>query len=335
MAKHERVAFLKFFSGYFISVALLILVVGYLYYSQMQRQFIQREHFSLIEYARHIKNSEPLDSFVDFYSLRVPKESISMDNLLETRDEFIKTIPMEDSGGTYLRVFKSKKHYLQSLDELALRVKSTQVALLALFALLSYILAKSAIKPMQESIEALDSFSKDLLHDLNTPLTSMKLNIKLLQKRGYDDVLITKLKRDLDSIVELEENLTILLDKKSFVFEDVSVCLLLKELLALHRDAHKEVEFFLECRSFTKHTNQKALKEILNNLLANATKHGGGVVKIYTKDSTLFMYNNISSEIASGRKRGLNIVKQLCKALDIEFDYSFEDGVAIVSLGFR
>lgn len=335
MAKYERVAFLKFFLGYFISVALLILVLGFLYYKQMYKQLLQKEHFSLIEYARHLKSGDSLDGFVGFSSLRVPKESISMDNLLETKDEFIKTIPMEENG-TYLRVIKHKSEFLKNVDELKFRVKISQLLLLLIFGAISYFLAKNAIKPMQDSIDALDRFSKDLIHDLNTPIASMKLNIKLLENSATLKELeaLSRLKKSLDVIVELEENLTILLDKKSFVFEDVNVCLVLRELVGLM--AHQNLDILIDCKSFIKKTNQKALKEILNNLLSNAIRYSGGFVKIYIKDDIIYIYNNSKEELSSiqSRGRGLNIVKQLSDALNIKITYSFSKDSNIVSLAF-
>ena len=51
-------------------------------------------------------------------------------------------------------------------------------------------MAKSSLKPLKESIETLDKFAKDLIHDLNTPITAMKLNIKLLERMyGLESVI--------------------------------------------------------------------------------------------------------------------------------------------------
>lgn len=335
MAKYEKVAFLKFFFGYFISVALLILVSGFLYYKQMYKQLLQKEHFSLIEYARHLKSGDELNEFVGFSNFRVPKESISMDNLLETKDEFIKTIPMEENG-TYLRVIKHKDEFLKNVDELNYRVKISQMLLLLIFGVISYFLAKNAIKPLQDSIDSLDRFSKDLIHDLNTPIASMKLNIKLLQNSANlkDLEALSRLKKSLDSIVELEENLAILLDKKSFVFENVNICLVLRELIGLV--PHQDLDILLDCKNFIKKTNQKALKEILNNLISNAIRYGGGFIKIYIKDDVIYIYNNSKENLDTiqSRGRGLNIVKQLSDALNIKITYNFSKDSNIVSLAF-
>jgi len=95
LANHKTNAFLKFFLTYFISVAFLILTAGYFYFQQMQSQLIKSEHFSIIEYARHIKMGEDLSQFSkDFHhSFITEKGHINISNFTIYQDEFMKYIP--------------------------------------------------------------------------------------------------------------------------------------------------------------------------------------------------------------------------------------------------
>ena len=104
---------------------------------------------------------------------------IDIRNFTIGKDTFHKFIPMNGKKN-YLIVFKSKDIYNQLLLNLKQKIIFIQILLLGLFAYISFLLAKDAIKPLQESISSLDKFAKDLIHDLNTPVTSIKLNMKIL-----------------------------------------------------------------------------------------------------------------------------------------------------------
>jgi len=180
--RHERVAFLKFFITYFVSVGLLILAAGFFYFSQTKASYLKEEEFSMIEYARHIKMGGDLKKFQKDYRhkyVQRPNEHIDISNFTNGVHEFCKYIPITHNLD-YLVVYKTKQHYTQELMNLKSIVIFAQIVLLLFFALLSYILAKNALRPLQDSISTLDKFAKDLIHDLNTPVTSIKLNMRLI-----------------------------------------------------------------------------------------------------------------------------------------------------------
>ena len=344
MANHKSSAFLKFFLTYFISVALLILAAGFFYFEQMRSQLVKAEHFSLIEYARHIKMNEDLSHFSkDFhYKFVDTKHHIGISNFSITNKEFMKYIPTRKMG-FYMQVFKSKTSFEKKLQELRYKIIALQLILLALFALLSYFLAKNALKPLEESILTLDSFAKDLIHDLNTPVTAMKLNIKLLEKEPslYNSKALQRLRKSVVTISELRLNLTTLLEKKTFQITTVNVCTVVKDVIELHQPNYKHLRFTIECATLETKLNANALKQILHNLISNACKYNkeDGFVHIYTKGKTLFIEDGgvgieepekifqraYSAHNSTGF--GLDIVKRLCEAMNIKIEvYSNEKG---------
>jgi len=354
---HEKKAFLKFFITYFLSVALLILASGFFYFQQMKEQLIKREHFSLIEYARQIKMGNSLKKYENEYHYKFvgsdnkhsKDKHIDIINFTITKDEFSKFIPIQHNE-EYLRVFKSKRNFNNKLLDLKLKTISIQIALLLLFALISYYLAKNAIKPLQESIETLDKFAKDLIHDLNTPVTAMKLNIKLLDKNPHakDTKPLIRLKKSIDTITELRENLTVLLEKKTFQVTTINVCEVVHDVIQLHQPNYAELDFKVKCGSFLVEVNANALKQILHNLISNACKYNSknGYVKIYTKEKTLYIQDNgvgikeankifdreYSGQNSSGL--GLDIVKRLCEAMGIEVGVTSNENGSCFSLKF-
>ncbi len=337
MQRHEKKAFLKFFITYFISIAILILAVGFFYLEQMRGHLLKSEEFSIMEHARQIKMGDSLDELTKEYKhtfLDKKDRYIDIRNFTITNNEFIKFIPMRDKN--YLKVSKSKKNYDKELWQLKKKIFLTQVLLLLFFAYISYILAKSALKPLQESILTLDKFAKDLIHDLNTPVTSIKLNIKILQK---DETLkqnsaISRLNRSVHTISELHENLTILLEEETFLMELIDICEVIEEVVNVLKQIYPNIKFEIKCKNFKAKLNKHALKQILQNIISNACKYNSkdGYIKIYKIKNSIYIEDSgkgikepgkifersFSAENSSGI--GLDIVKRLANAMMISIE---------------
>jgi len=335
---HERAAFLKFFITYFISVAILILVAGLFYFNQMQNHLLRMEEFSLIKYARHLKMGEPIEGSEKGYHytyLQNKQKHIDIRNFQSLGDEFTKIIPMNHNS-YYLQVFKSKKEFNERVFNLKMKIIAIQIVLLLLFAFLSYKLAKNALKPLQESISTLDKFAKDLIHDLNTPVTSINLNMKLLEKNPdlADNKIVKRLKKSVHNISELHENLNILLQEETFQMQNLNICLLVKEVVEIEQELYRDIDFQIECSNLRVRLNANATKQILQNIISNACKYNAknGYVKIYQKDGALYIEDSgkgikepqkifersYSAEHSTGI--GLDIVKRLAMAMDITID---------------
>ena len=317
----------------------------------MQSQLIKSEHFSIIEYARHIKMGEDLSQFSkDFHhNFITEKGRIDISNFTTYQDEFMKYIPTHDLT-VYIQIFKSKKSFEIKIKQLRYKIIISQLILLIIFAFISYLLAKNALKPLQESIQTLDRFAKDLIHDINTPITAMKLNIKLLQKYQvlHDSKPFQRLQKSIDTILELRTNLTILLEKKTFQITTLNVCNIVKDVIELHQPNYPDINFKIECNQFEAQVNQNGLKQILHNLISNACKYNkpNGDVYIYTRNKTLFIEDSgmgikepqkIFNRSYSGQNStgfGLDIVKRLCEAMNINIDVRSNTKGSCFSLTF-
>ncbi|WP_418640372.1 sensor histidine kinase [Sulfurimonas sp. ST-27] len=335
MHHHEKLAFLKFFLIYFISTALLILIAGYFYFQQTKNHFLKEEEFSLIEYARHIKMGTSIDEYnKDFHHafVKVPKH-VDIRNFTIGEKEFSKLLPM-NRRGKYLQVFKSKHSFDQRLSNFKKKVLSIQFVLLLIFAYISYKLAKNALKPLRESIITLDKFAKDLIHDLNTPVTSMQLNMKLIEKipQLQNTKALIRLKKSINNISELHENLTILLQEETFQIQNQNICPIIQEVVEIQKALYPHIAFHIQCNILKAKINKQAMKQILQNIISNACKYNSsnGYIKIYNNKNALYIEDNgkgikepekifersYSDENSSGL--GLDIVKRLAYAMDIK-----------------
>ena len=351
MLLHEKRSFWKFFLSYFSSVAILILVAGHFYYDQQYQQRIKDEHFAIISYMRQLKMHEPITATDINHTMVMKKiDDFSMDHLNLTDKAFEKYIPSNRWHTHYILISKDRAHFDAHIQELRLQIMAIQFFLLMLFAVISLFLTNSALRPMKEAISKLDKFTKDLIHDLNTPLTTIKLNLKLLTKNPElkESKALNRIEKSSYEISELHENLKVLLEEDTFQLEKLSVCEITNELLQNYKAIYSTLNFSMECHALESQLNKNALKQILHNLLSNACKYNSkkGSITIYTKGKTLYIQDsgsgiqnperiferNYSEQSSSGI--GLDIVKRLCDAMNIAIEITSSTEGTRVALTF-
>ncbi len=353
MVKHEKNAFAKFFFTYFLSVALLILAAGHFYYKQADAQLIKDEHFSLIGFAKRLKMYDVIEDQKLFQYTIIEHEipNYSIKNFRLKEHYFIKLVP-HNTQNRYIEIKKLDTLYLKRKKLIMLDILSIELALLAVFAILSYFLAYNALKPLRASIKKLDDFSKDLIHDLNTPVTSMGLNIKLLEKRVelQDNKALLRLNKSLSEISELHQNLTILLQEETFLFEEINICELAHEVANDYTKLYPRLSFKFECNNLKSKVNTQALRQIIHNLLSNACKYNKdrGSITLKCDKNTLYIsdtglgiedtkkiFERHYSEHNKQSGIGLDIVKRLCEALDIDIRVTSNKTGTTFSLTFN
>ncbi len=117
----------------------------------------------------------------------------------------------------YFTIPKSKKYYMKisyAADKLQADIQEITRSLWIQFILASILLLGVALfftfyslNPIRKALRLNDEFIKDILHDFNTPITSMVLNIKMFQDEKGEDAYITRLSKSIDNILRLQNNL--------------------------------------------------------------------------------------------------------------------------------
>ncbi len=345
MSRDEKRAFWKFFLTYFISVALLILASGYLYFAQMKQQYLELEHFSMIKYIKQIRMGRgiPMDENreYDYKHLKISMSDFSIDNFKRNGDVFEKYIPARRAQG-YLYITKNTLAYDTKIQNLFFKLVIGEFLLLSFFALLSFLLARNALLPLRKNIESLDRFAKDLIHDLNTPVTSIGLNLKVLSKEPNlkEHRALKRLQKSADDISDLQTNLRFLLKEKSYELKTVNLKRIMDTLVLNYSLIYPQLHFKLDYVAVNVQANELALKQVLDNLLSNACRYSNdeGTITLSFKNKTLEIrdegigikhpervFERNYTEHSCGSGIGLDIVKRLCDMMHIE--------VEIISIG--
>lgn len=339
MLSHEKKAFWKFFSIYFGSVALLILVAGYFYFGEQKKILIKKEHFSMIEHIRKLKMNLSEEDTKDITHSVTYKDipTFNMNNFTIKENYFESYIPYSWQGGYYV-VRKEKSTFYTEVSSVKSKIIITQFLLLALFASISFFLSRHALRPMQEAITKLDNFSKDLIHDLNTPVTSILLNTKILEKTlEKESKALIRIKTSAKEIGELHNNLTILLQEETMIMQEEKLFDLIDDVLSTQTSLYPDIKIELQRSELIVKVNADALKQVLSNIFSNACKYNKqeGYIKVYAKENILYIqdsgvgiqkpqniFKRNYKEQNSGHGIGLDIVQRLCNSMDINISVS-------------
>lgn len=305
---------------------------------------IAKEHFSMIEHIRKLKMNqhEPHTQGIIHTITHEKITNYNIDNFTITPEYFELYLPYNWEGG-YYRVQKDKENFYKNLWSIKFHIITLQVVLLMLFALISYFLSLRALRPMREAIHKLDNFSKDLIHDLNTPITAMLLNMKILKKKcdSQQNRVLGRIEHSLEDIGSLHANLSVLLEEETMLIKREEISGLIKEIAKTQEKIFAPLTIEVQINEFYAQVNADALKQIMINIISNACKYNrqNADINIYAKNRSIFIqdrglgiqnpdkiFERAYTEHTSGHGIGLDIVKRLCSVMDIKISVDSKVG---------
>lgn len=245
---------------------------------------------------------------------------------------------------------KSKKYNIQiSYSQNAYRqdIRKIQKEHALYFSLMSLLLCIVAlfftfysINPIRKALKLNDEFIKDILHDFNTPITSMVLNIQMYTKEQGENPFIKRISLSIDTILHLQTNLKSFLHHSPTQNTEVDINNLAKTRLEFIQSMYPNLHFtYQENHKILRITNEELLTRILDNLLSNAAKYNKskGQVNLIIKGTRIKIEDtgkgiqNIDKvlqryqkEQARGLGLGLHIVKKLSNELNIDMNIKSE-----------
>ena len=242
---------------------------------------------------------------------------------------------------SYFRFPKNNKYILEVTYSIEYFNKNLQVIKNQAFKLslitsififiLSMLFAYYSIKPMKNALNLLNIFLKDLIHDLNTPITSILLNVRISEKEGSSEEL-DRITLSAKIISSLYKNLEIIQGKSIHEKTLVNINEIISQRINILQKLYPDITFINKVKNLSIMGNKNAFVRILDNILTNASKYNKpkGNVLISSLNNTLIIEDtgigikNISKvfdryykENERGLGIGMNIVKKLCDELNI------------------
>lgn len=332
MIKAERESFFKSFSIFFFSLSVLSAILFYVQYKQLKSDLNEKIYNEMRVCSYDLACSQFDFDFV-------PLEVKELYQLQEKSQEMFALFPLPQNDIYALKLTLSNLKYHELLQEIEHRLVIYYLWTLFAIGILSTFFSFYALYPLHRALYLTQEFSRDILHDLNTPLSALRLNVRLLRPIAEDEKKVNRIERSIDIIASLGDNLRSYLEHHEYNREDVDMKTLLQEQMLVYEKLYPSLNFSLLGETFYIATYKAALMRIFDNLLSNSAKYNvhDGYVKIQIdsidkivtiKDTgkgirnPQKIFDRFYKEQERGIGIGLHIVKKFCDELKISIKVS-------------
>jgi signal transduction histidine kinase len=334
LKRYEKESLVKNFLVFFsLLEILLILLFMELYHTQ------KREYKQNLFKTMHVCN----------YTMKCPQFTYDF----APKDKSKLNELFDDHGlHSFFRIPKSEKFYIKlSYPEERYQSDIHHISqllqikfLLATFLLFAIALFFTfySLRPIRKALRVNDEFIKDILHDFNTPITSIVLNMKMFKEERGEDPYLQRISHGVDSILLLQNNLKSFLHHSPSENEHLDIALLAQKRLHFIQNIYPKLHFVYEKNNnLIKYTNEELLTRILDNLLSNAAKYNKkkGEVKLIITNDTISIQDTgkgiqdvqkvldrYYKEQDRGLGLGLHIVQKLTNELNIAIEIKSQLG---------
>ena len=238
-------------------------------------------------------------------------------------------VPFPDNPEDMLKIFYPKPDYLLLLSKTKKHILWQFLFLTLIALLISLLFSFYVLKPLRESLQMLEIFIKDIIHDLNTPITSILINLKMMDSKNEE---VESIGRSAKTIAMLHQNLDAYLKEHIGKSERFRLNDMVDEQVAFFRPMYDYLNWQVRGEPLLLYCDRHAFGRMLYNLLSNACKYNtsNGFVRITSTDNTLVISNSsygihsperiferFYKENERGLGIGLHIVQKLSEQLNI------------------
>lgn len=176
--KSEKNSFLRTFLILFISNQLLLTVLFILNYNNQN-----------LEFDNALLSNMQIDSFElkqkKFkFNFEEKTDKLKQDYLYKSDSEIFAYYSMPNTEKYYMKLSYSLNDYNNELDKYLLPSKILFAFISLLNLLTSILFTIYSLRPLKTSIKQKIDFLNDVSHDINTPLSIIELNTKMLRKKS-------------------------------------------------------------------------------------------------------------------------------------------------------
>ncbi|SMC08649.1 sensor histidine kinase [Nitratiruptor tergarcus] len=240
----------------------------------------QYPRFASFKSGLYDENFKPIFSLLDF----IPDSFNLGYHKQQTKRYYIVELPDEHYfGAKYLIVAKEFDPW--KIYRTSFLIGLGIVLILFLF---SYIVLKNFSRPFEKVNQTLDNFIKDSMHEINTPLSIINVNIDLFTRKFGENRYLSRIKSAAKTLSNIYNDMDYLIKKDRIEYK--------KEKIDFSAFLQERVDYFQEIANLRQikliakikpnlciYINKTKLQRIVDNTLSNAVKYSKerSKVKIY------------------------------------------------------
>ncbi|WP_419765155.1 MAG: sensor histidine kinase [Arcobacter sp.] len=326
MKNYEKKSLITTISLFFIPLFILASIVLYMYHSDKVKDIEQNILYQMKDYTFDFKG--------DTFTLDIVEDNKDkkLFKIYHCKEGLCAYFQIPSTGPYLLKVIYDKKKYEEVYYDFLVNIFKFSIVIFIFLLFISVGFALYSLRPMKEALHLLEDFLKDLIHDLNTPATSILLNSKLLKRRG-DFEETERIELSAKTISSLYKNLELITPREISKSEEISLSNLVDEKIEILQKLYPKIQFNKNIQNMFVKSNKNAIERIIDNLLTNACKYNkkNGQVNISASGQKLIIedsgigiknvkkvFQRYYKENDTGLGIGMSIVKQLCDILDID-----------------
>ncbi len=325
MKAYELESFIKSFLIFFILLEVLLAINFWNEYRVKKIEIEEKIHIEMKLCAFKIECKGLKTDFVD-------KQENREENILYQDGDFYAYFKVPTAEKYLMKVVYPQSNYVPRVNKLEDKLFKRFWIYSIFSALVSLLFSLYSLFPIQRALRINEEFVKDILHDFNTPISSMLINLKLFKREIGDNKKIQRLENNIQSILSLQDNLNIFLKGVPTQSENFTLKELIEGRVSYFNVLYPDIYYKVSLNNTVLKTNKDAFTRIMDNLLSNAGKYNiaQGEVYITFEENKLYIqdtgkgilkpekvFDRYYKEQDRGIGIGLHIVKKLCDELMI------------------
>lgn len=326
--KVEIESFIKSFLLFFTSLGVLTGILFYINYTK-DIQTLKETLFSQMRVCSFDLKCE--EFVIDF----VEKESQEFYSLYSDEKGLSTYYPLPNSDKYLMLIHLSKEQYALKLESLKRDALVHFFIILGVIFILSVLFSLYALYPLKNALLLTQEFIKDILHDFNTPLSSLRLNSAMLKKQIGENQKVERIEQSVQTILDLQNHLRSYLHNHTLQKEPFDLSEILMARISVIEKNYPNIHFHTHVAKQNLLSSKEALVRIIDNILINAAKYNkknGSIRVSYDKEHCTLSITDTGVGIANPKRIferfykeqergigiGLHIVKKLCDELGIK-----------------
>ncbi len=356
----EKKSFYSFLALYIGSSFLFLMLSGFWYY-KAQKSSLENTTYYKLQHDADTISGLIINAQMHNIALHLPTLETGFEYIIIKKYEaknfeknyfekdgykiLVSSSPREHMDVKYVVV--KTKEYHQKLAQLQKEILLVMFFVFVIIVIISVLLAKLFMKPIHQKVKQIESFIQDISHELNTPITALKMSAsRAIQKKVYDEKILTNISISTKQLYSIYNSLAYLnFSSEKKVIYEINLKDVINEVIKFYAELchakHIIIKSELEVAIFK--IDEDRAKLLFSNLLSNAIKYsmpnktitiiltakaftikdeGIGIAK--DKLNKIFKLYERGSNIAGGFGVGLSIVRQICNEVGIRIDIESE-----------
>ena len=281
--------------------------------------FLQMKNYSL-----NFKSDKFDIDFVD-------KKNQKLYELQENTNYLFIYVAITKDTKELLKIIYPKKSFLKELSKIKQKLIVEFLILSIISFIISILFSVYSLYPLQKSYTILHEFMKDIIHDINTPISSIKLNLNLFDKKNDE---IYSIEQSINTLEMLHKNLDNFLNDTKLHYQNYNVKDILYSQIEFFKNLYDWLDWQLDIKDDIIRTDKYLLERVLYNLLNNSCKYNisKGFVKIKYTNRTIIISNSsygiknpskVFSRFYKENNRGLGIGLHIVSKILTQLNYKY------------